>query len=189
MSSGRAFRRLFWPCAAWRSRPCAALPAGPRSAPTDRPRRSLGGLGIRPELGAARRRELGFFGDHAGRHAGDIGNLGAAQPERVAGAGLLLLGGVGLAGGGRNRNRECGSQQPSKPEIPCSKNRHPSPSPKFGGIVGERIRIRKHGWTARHSTSVAAVRGWQFIQRNEGWYSWVGSNHRPPVPQTGALTN
>ena len=23
----------------------------------------------------------------------------------------------------------------------------------------------------------------------EGWYSWVGSNHRPPVPQTGALTN
>ena len=21
------------------------------------------------------------------------------------------------------------------------------------------------------------------------WYSWVGSNHRPPVPQTGALTN
>ena len=22
-----------------------------------------------------------------------------------------------------------------------------------------------------------------------GWYSWVGSNHRPPVPQTGALTN
>jgi hypothetical protein len=24
---------------------------------------------------------------------------------------------------------------------------------------------------------------------DEGWYSWVGSNHRPPVPQTGALTN
>ena len=22
----------------------------------------------------------------------------------------------------------------------------------------------------------------------EGWYSWVASNHRPPVPQTGALT-
>ena len=21
------------------------------------------------------------------------------------------------------------------------------------------------------------------------WYSWVGSNHRPPDPQTGALTN
>jgi hypothetical protein len=21
------------------------------------------------------------------------------------------------------------------------------------------------------------------------WYSWVDSNHRPPVPQTGALTN
>ena len=24
---------------------------------------------------------------------------------------------------------------------------------------------------------------------NWEWYSWVGSNHRPPVPQTGALTN
>jgi hypothetical protein len=22
-----------------------------------------------------------------------------------------------------------------------------------------------------------------------GWYSWVGSNHRPPDPQSGALTN
>ena len=40
-----------------------------------------------------------FLGDHAGRHAVDIGNLGAAEPERIAGAGLLLFGGVGLAGG------------------------------------------------------------------------------------------
>lgn len=30
------------------------------------------------------------------------------------------------------------------------------------------------------------------VSRSTGchrWYSWVGSNHRPPVPQTGALTN
>jgi hypothetical protein len=24
-------------------------------------------------------------------------------------------------------------------------------------------------------------------EKEEEWYSWVGSNHRPPVPQTGAL--
>ena len=155
--SGHGFRRLFGFArlgAHGLARRCR--PDHDRSA--GRPGRSLAGLGIRPELGAAGRRELGFFGDHAGGHPADIGNLGAAQPERIAGAGLLLFGGVGLTGGGRNRNRECGSQQSSKPEIPFSKNRHPSPSPKFGGIVGERIRIRKHGWTTRHSTSVAAVR-------------------------------
>jgi len=155
--SGRGFRRLFGFARlgahgiARRCRPDHGRPPG-------RPGRSLAGLGIWPELGAARRRELGFFGNHAGRHTADIRNLGAAQPERIASAGLLLLGGVGLAGGGRDRDRECGSQQPSKPEIPRSKNRHPSPSPKLGGIVGERIRNRKHGWTTRHSTSVAAVR-------------------------------
>jgi hypothetical protein len=154
--SGRAFHRLFGVHGF--ARRCGPDDGRPASRPD---RSSLAGLGIRPELGAAGRRELGFFGDHAGGHAADIGNLGAAQPERIASAGLLLFGGVGLTGGGRDRNRECGSQQPSKPEIPCSKNRHP-PSPKFGGIVGERTRIRKHGWTARHSTSVAVARGWQF---------------------------
>jgi hypothetical protein len=177
-----------WPCAAWRSQPCAAWPAGSRAA-AGRSGRRFTGLGIWPEVGAARRRELRFFGDHAGRHATDIGNLGTAEPERVAAAGLLLLGRVALAGGGRNRNRHCHGQQPSKPEIPCSKNRHPSPRPKLGRIVGERIRIRKHRRTARHSTDVAAV--WTADSKfgSGGWYSWVGSNHRPPVPQTGALTN
>ena len=27
------------------------------------------------------------------------------------------------------------------------------------------------------------------VVNSDDWYSWVGSNHRPPVPQTGALTN
>src|SRR6478735_3494250 len=52
--------------------------------------RGLAGLGIWPEVHAAGRRELVLFGDHAGGHAADVRNLGAAQPERVAGAGLLL---------------------------------------------------------------------------------------------------
>ena len=27
------------------------------------------------------------------------------------------------------------------------------------------------------------------MEMKSSWYSWVGSNHRPPVPQTGALTS
>ena len=127
--SGRGFRRLFGLARlgahslARRCRPDHGRPAG-------RPGRSLDRFRIWPELRTARRRELGFFGDHAGRHAADIGNLGAAQPERITGAGLLLFGGIGLSSGGRDRNQECRGQQPSKPKAPCSKNRHPSPQPK-----------------------------------------------------------
>ena len=33
-----------------------------------------------------------------------------------------------------------------------------------------------------------ALRSDLLVSRTTGeWYSWVGSNHRPPVPQTGAL--
>ena len=35
--------------------------------------------------------------------------------------------------------------------------------------------------------SGALVSDGQTLEKD--WYSWVGSNHRPPVPQTGALTN
>lgn len=123
--------------------------------PAGRPGHSLAGFWIRPELGAAGRRELVLFSDHAGSHAADVRNLCAAKPKRVAGAGLLLLGGVGLAGGRPDRNRQRRGQQQSKLKISRSKNRHPSPRAEFGGIVGERIGIRKHGWTRRHSPSVA----------------------------------
>lgn len=34
-----------------------------------------------------------------------------------------------------------------------------------------------------------ASSGGRCARGRRGWYSWVGSNHRPPVPQTGALTN
>ena len=88
--SGRAFRRLFG--LARLGAHGLARRCGPdHGRPAGRPGRSLAGLGIRPELRPAGRRELGLFGDHAGGHAADIGNLGTAEPERVAGAGLLLL--------------------------------------------------------------------------------------------------
>ena len=48
-------------------------------------------------MSPAGRRELGLFGDHARRHTADIGNCCAAEAERVAAAGLLLFGRVGLA--------------------------------------------------------------------------------------------
>ena len=153
--SGRRFRRLLGLARigahglARRCRPDHGRPADWRGR---------AGLGI-PEVHAARRRELVLLGDHAGSHAADVRNLGAAQPERIAGAGLLLFGRIGLAGGGRDRKRQRRSQQQqSNLKMSCYEKRHPSPSPKFGGIVGEGIRIRKHGWPTHHSTSVAAGR-------------------------------
>jgi hypothetical protein len=38
--------------------------------------------------------------------------------------------------------------------------------------VGEWMRIRKHGWTTRHSTSVAAVRAWQSSEGKIGTVGW-----------------
>ena len=49
------------------------------------------------EVNPAIRAELGLLPDHAGLDALDIGNLLAAQSERVASARLLLLAGVGPA--------------------------------------------------------------------------------------------
>src|SRR6476660_6485601 len=93
-TSGRRFRRLFGIARldarlgarslAWRCRPDHSRLAG-------WPGRGLAGLGIRPEVHAAGRRELVLFGRPCRRSRGDVRNLGAAQPERVAGAGLLLL--------------------------------------------------------------------------------------------------
>ena len=56
-----------------------------------------------------------------------FGNFGAAQPEGVAGAGLLLLGGIGLAGGRPHRNRERGRQHQADMKIPDPKSRHNPP--------------------------------------------------------------
>ena len=75
----------------------------------------------------AGRRELGLVAHHAGGHAANIGDIRTAEPERIAGAGLLLFGGVGLTGGGPDRNRQRGGQQQSELKMSCSKNRHPFP--------------------------------------------------------------
>jgi hypothetical protein len=59
---------------------------------------------------------------------------------------------------------------------------HP-PQPKFGGIVGERLRIRKHVPVARTAQMSRRFARRSRFELHGGWYSWVGSNHRPPVPQ------
>ena len=82
------------------------------------------------ELRPAGRRELGFLGDHAGGDAVDTGDFGAAETEGVAGAGLLLFGGVGMARSRQHRDRECRRQHPTQPEIADPKNRHKSPEGK-----------------------------------------------------------
>jgi len=51
-----------------------------------------------------------------------------AEPERVAGTGLLLLGGIGLAGAGPHRNRERRRQHEAKPEIPDPEKSHLPPN-------------------------------------------------------------
>ncbi len=55
------------------------------------------GSGIGAEEALALRRELRAPGDHAGLDAIDVGNLGAAQAERIGLAGRLLFGGIGMA--------------------------------------------------------------------------------------------
>src|ERR1700732_4856453 len=63
----------------------------------DAERPSGSNRGIGSKVHPATRAELGLLPGHAGGDAVDIGNLRIAQPERVAGTGLLLLGGIGPA--------------------------------------------------------------------------------------------
>ncbi len=73
-----------------RCRPDARWPAG-------RVSRNFAGLATAVEEGAALRRKLRSAADHAGRDAVDVRDFGAAQPKRIAAAGLLLLERIGVA--------------------------------------------------------------------------------------------
>jgi hypothetical protein len=83
--------------------------------------RAAGALARRPACGVriplragaeehpALRRELRLVADHAGRDAIDIGNVSAAETKRIAGAGLLLIGRVGVDRMRQDRERtQCG---------------------------------------------------------------------------------
>src|SRR5665213_2137969 len=70
------------------------------------------GLGVRSEERAAAGRQLRLVSDHAGGDPVDVRDLGAAKPERIAAAGLLLLRGIGPAGDRPDRSRQCGGQHP-----------------------------------------------------------------------------
>ena len=113
--------------------------------------------GFIPEIHPAGRRELIFFGNHACGDAADVGNFRAAEPKRIVGAGLFLLGRIGLAGSRSGRNRQCGGQHQSRLKRSCSKNQHPLPQRKFGRTVGERVGISKQRRMTEHSPGVAAV--------------------------------
>jgi hypothetical protein len=95
------------------------------------------GLGIGPEIRPAAWTELRSFPDHAGRDAVDIRNEFAAQLHRIAAAGLLLLGGIGLACRGPQRNRERNRQHQAERKIRKSDGRHESPRSVALRIVGE----------------------------------------------------
>src|SRR5271168_3643596 len=68
-----------------------------------------------PEVNPAARAEFGLLSDHAGGYPLHIRNLGTAQAERIAHAGLLLVGGVGPADRGPHPQR--GSQDDSTPQF------------------------------------------------------------------------
>ena len=74
--------------------------------PAGGPCRGGGGLGARPEMRPASRREARLVLDHAGRDAINVGDIGPAKVHRIAGAGLLLFGGIG-----GSRRRECRSRK------------------------------------------------------------------------------
>jgi hypothetical protein len=91
-------------------------------------------LGVGPEEYPAARAELRFVADHANRDPVDIGNIRAAQPERIVAASLLLFGRVGAASGGPHRNQERGGQHQAEPEFRQSSRQHESPQIACGEL-------------------------------------------------------
>ncbi len=54
------------------------------------------------------------------------------------------------------------------------------------------VHVNRQGSVIAMSDAIGAIRIgiWRFgVLGETDWYSWVGSNHRPPDPQSGALTN
>jgi len=120
-----------------------ALSLGRRTEAERHPRPDRGlGLG-RFEIHPTARCELVLFPDHAGRDAVNVGNFGAAKTKRIVGAGLLLLGRVGLARRRRQQNRERRCQHQSELKIPEPDRKHDSPETVEFQSVGERQGIGK----------------------------------------------
>jgi hypothetical protein len=99
-----------------------------RSSRGNRRRR---GLGAGSEERPAFRTELRLVPDHAYLDAVDIRNVRTAKPKRIAAAGLLLLGSVGVAGRRPHRSRKCCRQRQTKLEIPGPDDKHESPKRCF----------------------------------------------------------
>jgi hypothetical protein len=122
------------------------------------------GLRVGSEEHPAARSELRFVPDHAGRDAVDIRDVGAAKPESIVAAGLLLLRGLGPACRGPNRNRERRCQHQAEPEIPGLDSEHESPPRRcFSRIVGE--------WRGNGKKDGASG-------LNVSWKVWCSLRHR-----------
>src|SRR5262245_2658847 len=99
--------------------------------------------------------------------------------------------GVGI----KEAQRTAASARPNgKPHLQMVFMNPPEEAKSPAEIVGEGWRIGKQQRKEARIGSRALLQRSLRISRlaacvGRGWYSWVGSNHRPPVPQTGALTN
>jgi hypothetical protein len=101
--------------------------------------------GFGPEERPAAGRKLRFILDHADGDAVHVGDVGAAQPHRVGGAGLFLLGGISMARRRPDPNRQCCCEQQPELKLPRPNRKHESPRSICWRIVGERREIGKQG--------------------------------------------
>jgi hypothetical protein len=85
------------------------------------------GLGLGSEERAAAGTELRFVPDHADRDAVDIRNVRAAKAKRIAGASLLLLGGIGLPHRRQHRKGERRCEHQAELELAGPDRKHESP--------------------------------------------------------------
>jgi hypothetical protein len=86
----------------------------------------------------------------------DIRNLGAAKPKRIVAAGLLLLGGVGLARRGQHRHRQRRGEHQTDVAIPGPESGHESPEAFGLRRVGEWRGVGKEGGTNELTFDVTA---------------------------------
>ena len=134
-----------------------------------RPHRRL----LRMEIDPAARTEFSLAPHHASRNARHIRNLGTAQPERIAHAGLLLLHGVGPSGRGprpRDDGRDHTELFHSNRE-----STHVSPKPPPRGIVIERIKVCKQAFALCFSYR------WKVLLR-----AYIATTTRTRVPTSGS---
>ena len=105
------------------------------------------------------------------------GISGAAEPERIAGAGLLLFGGVGRRRRGPDRNREHRRQHQTELDILRPAKRHEIPR----GADLREVWVNGGGFASQGGTLTTAEASHVEMRCRcpEGWYSWAGTTSSP----------